>query len=147
MDPQKRVQVAIEKTMGQTERTKMRPLQAKTFACMSRCAGDSESPQARVQDCMQRCNQPMLRAEQAVKQELKAFQTRLTRCAQTCQDRIRDQVPRNATLTAAQEEKFKAEGMACVNACVDDHIGILATINTRISEVIDQCTKAVPSGP
>ena len=130
--------------MGTTERERMRPLQAAVFGCMATCCGDTESPQKRVQDCMQRCGAPMRRAEQTVTQELKSFQSRLQRCAQTCQDKLRDKVPRNATLSAAQEQSLKAEGMACVNACVDEHISILPTINQRISEVIDQCEASVP---
>ena len=60
--------------MGKTERERMRPLQAAVFGCMATCCGDTESPQKRVQDCMQRCGAPMRRAEQTVTQELKSFQ-------------------------------------------------------------------------
>jgi hypothetical protein len=144
MDPQKRVQEAIEAVMGGTERTKMRPLQRDVFMCMARCCSDTESSQSRVQECMQRCGMPMKKAEQVVTEELKKFQGRLQRCAMNCQDKLRDKIPINATLSASQEAALKSEGMACVNSCVDDHLKVLPTVNQRVRDVIDQMAQQVP---
>ena len=77
-----------------------RPMQKKTYLCSAECMDHGHFSQEQLQQCVQRCSVPLQQAQQVQQQEMGQFQERLSRCAQSCQDVARDQLPIDATAQA-----------------------------------------------
>uniref|UniRef100_A0A7S0X5S1 Protein FAM136A n=1 Tax=Mantoniella antarctica TaxID=81844 RepID=A0A7S0X5S1_9CHLO len=67
-----------------------RPEQKVAFQCSATCC-DLRGPQGEMAQCLEQCGARMAHHQQAVNNELQAFQGRMQRCGTACQDRQGDQ--------------------------------------------------------
>ena len=87
---QQLLQNALSSIVNSIEQTKLRPLQRQSFMCSANCCDDLTATTETFQRCLQKCNIPVQRANQGVKNELQRFQARIQRQAQECQESARD---------------------------------------------------------
>ncbi|XP_066284255.1 protein FAM136A-like [Branchiostoma lanceolatum] len=127
-DAQARVEQSVKTLVTDIERDYIRKMQAKMFTCSATCCDDSSASMDDVGRCIDRCSQPLSRSQQLVTNELNEFQSRLERCARTCQDEVQDKMKAGNTnqveLTAMMEQ--------CIGRCADTHLSLLPDIKSRL---------------
>ncbi len=133
-DPSARIRAAVDRMIGNIERTQIRQLQRTAFLGQAKCCENTGATQQQLQQCLQKCGAGPAAAQRLLQQEMKQFQTRLQRCAADCQDSVRDSVPLAATITAAQQEQLQAKGQACLSKCADISLAQLPKVDQRIRE-------------
>ncbi len=134
MDPNARMQQAVEGVLGGLDRATLRPLRRDAFLCSAKCCESATSSPEQLQGCVEACQQRVGAVEQAVQNELAQFQQRLQRCAMTCSDKVQEKLPADpAKHTPELIAKLQAEAEACANKCVDSHIPQLNKIPERVA--------------
>ena len=66
-------------------------------------------------------------------------QDRLSRCAQQCQDQVRDFLPSVGSPTADQEVKAKKLGEECLLKCCDTHEKLIPKLVHRLRGSMGNC--------
>ncbi|KAF0696838.1 Aste57867_12439 [Aphanomyces stellatus] len=126
---------AVSKMMDTLDKGTFRPLQKNGYVCSVKCFDTKDCSAEQLQQCIERCQQPMAQVQNYLNQELQSFQNRLQRCAMDCQDRAQDSLgtsqPSESQIAAAQK------GMeSCVSQCVGSHIKLLPTLKKRIEDAV-----------
>ena len=82
----------------------------------------------------------MLIAQKVIQNEMNDFQSRLQRCSMSCQDGLKDKfgpLENNSSKIPAAERHL----MSCMSSCVDKHITLLRSIQSKIESDIDRVSK------
>lgn len=108
----------------------MPEFQGKMHRCAASCCDDQSSSMEAVQRCMEVCQTPLMKAQHLLESEMNDFQARLTRCAQTCQDKIKAQVGPNTK--DSELPKFHSQLDTCILKCADDHIAQIPKLQSNL---------------
>jgi 16S rRNA C1402 N4-methylase RsmH len=107
------------------ERVAVWPVEKQYYQEAIKCLDNSEGiPNNQVRNCVDRATHPFQAIHQFTNNMIGELQNRVSRCMYTAQDRARDQVAMNPTLTDAQVNDFLA---AEVRKCIDEHKDFLPT--------------------
>mmetsp|Transcript_6464 Transcript_6464/g.10185 ORF Transcript_6464/g.10185 Transcript_6464/m.10185 type:complete len:141 (+) Transcript_6464:476-898(+) len=139
MDPNVRMQKAVEGLLSELEMSGLRPMRRDAFLCSAKCCESKTSSPEQLQQCVQTCQAKVGRSEQVISHELEQFQQRLQRCAMACNDKAQDMLPSDpAQQTPELIGKLQAQVEACANKCVDTHISSLGKMKDRINGQMKQ---------
>lgn len=102
-------------------------LQKAYFKCAYECF-DKRLRQEEINNCVENCSIPVLKANNLVEAEMAQFQERMNRSLMVCQDKFE----------AAKLQQVKAGVMgeleACVNHAIDDNLRVLPHIVDRLKK-------------
>lgn len=106
--------------MDDIDKKTFRPLAKAAYTCSAKCYDDSKSPQDVVSQCVNQCQLKSEAAQQVYSQHMAAFQDRLSRAMQTCQDQARNSLP---ALMPSEADGKKAEQLyyACVGRVASEY--------------------------
>ena len=107
---------------------------------MAECYNNKNASAQQVEQCAHNCAGPLQQVQAIVQNELNQFQNRIGRCTQQCQDEINDkfQGAENNAQTHAKAEQMM---LTCANSCVDKHIALLKSIQTKLERDIESASK------
>uniref|UniRef100_A0A915JHN7 PDZ domain-containing protein n=1 Tax=Romanomermis culicivorax TaxID=13658 RepID=A0A915JHN7_ROMCU len=94
-DSQARIVNAVEDFMEKIDRSHVRQIERALHLCAADCCKDSANSKDTVQRCVMQCAKPMEMVQQKLESELTHIQDRLSRCYQSCNDKVRDQLGSN----------------------------------------------------
>ncbi|XP_028318716.1 protein FAM136A [Gouania willdenowi] len=129
---QARVQNEVENMVQSLEREHIRDMQGRMFRCSADCCDRSSDSMVQVHQCIERCHNPLAKAQGLVTSELEKFQDRLTRCTMHCNDKAKDLFD-----TGAKDSAVRGLMEQCVGSCVDDHMNLLPSMTRRLKENLD----------
>lgn len=75
--------------LEELKQRRFKPLQKNAYLCMAKCC-DGTGSQQELQQCFEKCNQPVQQASQFYQAETQRFQQKVQRCASACQDSAQD---------------------------------------------------------
>lgn len=138
MDPNERLQRATEEMISSVAKTHLRPMHKKAFLCSAKCCDRlQDASHEEFQNCVSTCQQAPSQAEKMLSTELQNFQQRIQRCAMDCRDRAQDELPTDTSKhTPELMSKLQGQVGACVNKCVDSHLGTLKQVEKRFKSTI-----------
>ena len=88
---------------------------------------------------MQHCQMGLQQVNQVQQQEIGQFQERLSRCAQSCQDRARDQLPADGSQPSDSfMEKLQRSVEECAGGCVDEQMKVVPRLHDRIKSACER---------
>ncbi|KAH7722623.1 hypothetical protein AAVH_09874 [Aphelenchoides avenae] len=130
---QKRMKASVDELIDEVDKKYLRDIQRKMFLCSANCCEDKRSGRDQVENCVDRCNAGMKRAQSLLENELGNLQTQLSRCSMTCYDKLMQQMgPDPNKYSESQMMAFNEKLDKCVAVCADDHIKLLPKIKDRI---------------
>jgi len=132
---QNRVQTAMKDFINEIDRTRLRSLERDMHLCAANCCDDKTAKIDDVHSCVERCQQPTMRAQQYVQSELERFQESLSRCVLQCQDEVKDKVGPNTP--QADIQKYRGEFEACAISCCDKKILKLPSLMEKLRTTFD----------
>jgi len=132
---QSRVQSAMKEFINEIDRSRLRNLERDMHLCAAKCCDDPGANIDDVHRCVERCQQPTVRAQQFVQSELERFQEGLSRCVLQCQDEVKDKVGPNTP--EAEIRKYRGEFEGCAINCCDKNIKKLPMLMTKLKTTFD----------
>ncbi|XP_008324594.1 protein FAM136A [Cynoglossus semilaevis] len=126
---QERMQKMIEDMVNSLDKDYIRNMQRDMFRCSAKCFDRPTDSTGQIRECVERCQRPVVKAEQTVTEELDAFQNRLRRCTMQCSDKAKDLMDDGKNKSAA-ESLFNS----CQATCLDDHVNLIPSMTRRIHE-------------
>ena len=127
-------------SIDQVERERIRPIQRNSHLKIADCYANKNASAEEVENCANRSSIIMQQVQQIIQNEMNTFQNRVNRCAQQCSDDVNDSFankPNNASNQAAAESMMHN----CAQTCVDKHIAMLKSVQSKIEKDIDQLSK------
>ncbi|KAK3759829.1 hypothetical protein RRG08_028831 [Elysia crispata] len=131
---QARVQEAVAKMVNSLDTGCLRKMQVAMYQCSAKCCENSKATLEDVQSCIDTCSKDVNKAQAYLQNEIEMFQNRLQRCAMSCQDKLRDQMP--AKPTDKDVEKGRSGLEKCVIECADSHVGHIPGLTKKMLEVL-----------
>jgi len=137
-----RLEQEIGDMMKDLDKQYYRPMQKKTYLCSAECMDHGHFSQEQLQQCVQRCSVPLQQAQQVQQQEMGQFQERLSRCAQSCQDVARDQLPIDGSQPSDSfMEKLQRQVESCAGGCVDEQMKVVPRLFDRLKGSCERFSK------
>lgn len=104
--------------------------------CAAKCCENNDLSMDSVQNCVERCSQPLTRAQSYVQNQLQNFQKKLNHCVLECNEEIRDRMP----VKPSQDEitKYTIEFQSCATGCVDRHISLIPNLIKKMKQTLSQ---------
>ncbi|XP_033109825.1 protein FAM136A-like [Anneissia japonica] len=133
---QARVEKAISDCVTELDTQYIRKMQGDMYRCSARCCDNTSSNMEEAQRCIERCSQPLQRAQNTIQTELQDYQERLQRCAVQCQDDVKDRLSPGAS--SQQIDALRGEMESCLVKCGDKHIAILPAMMKRMKSTLSQ---------
>lgn len=87
-----------------------------------------------VQQCLEICSSPFMRAQKYLQSEFEQYQTRLQRCVLDCNDEIKDKMGVNPK--QSDMDAYTRQFESCAEKCVDKHIALLPTLFQKIKKYL-----------
>ncbi|KAK6026432.1 FG-GAP repeat protein [Ostertagia ostertagi] len=129
---QMKVKAAVDGMIDDLDRTYLRDMQKQMFLCSAKCCEHKESSREIVENCVEKCNGGMKKAQRTLETELGGLQEQLSRCAMTCYDKLVQKFgPDVNKYTEDQMVAFNTQLDKCVAVCADDHIKLIPKIKER----------------
>lgn len=122
------------------ERTLLRPIARKSYACVVSCydkAGSKGAPE-QLEQCSRQCQIPYQKAHNMVQQEVAQFQDRLNRSMISCNDEAKDMMTADVMDNPSKMTRVEDVVLKCISKTVDTHIGLLAPMKKRIASNLKQ---------
>lgn len=117
-----KLQKDVEGLMSDLQKQRLIPMQKEAFLCSAKCC-DASSPLPLIQQCTDRCQQPVILAQQVLYGELQDFQERMQRCLARCQDRAQEGLPSDREPSEAQIRKAQEQLLGCMDGCAKEFSG------------------------
>ena len=133
---QAKLQRAVEDTLDQLEREKLRHLLAESHLCSARCCHRSNVSKAQFEACMSTCFIPPKQIQKVITNELNTLHDRLSRCAQGCQDTINDKAGNNPSTDDVN--KLENELDTCTVKCCETSLEFVPKMTERINEALKE---------
>ncbi|GMR44132.1 hypothetical protein PMAYCL1PPCAC_14327 [Pristionchus mayeri] len=134
-ETQARVKKAVDAMLLDVDTGYLRGMQKAMFSCSAKCCDDKKSPRESVEQCIERCNDPMRKAQRVLEGELEQMQRALSRCAMVAYDKLVAEFgPDQHSYTADQKNKFTARLDKMVATCADDSVKTLPAIKDRFTK-------------
>ena len=99
-------------------------------------------PRPGAPDSTDRCQRPIMAAQQALYGELQDFQERMQRCLVRCQDTASAGLPRDREPSAAQVEKAQGALLACMDGCGREFAGGMPKLRGSIEAAFKKIPKS-----
>merc|ERR1712168_357969 len=131
---QRDIQNAVTEMVEDLDTNYIRKLQVQMYRCSVDCCEDERNDMMQVQNCLDRCSEPVMRAQNMFQQELQNFQDRIQRCASTCADSFRDKLPVNATQSDVAKNRHILDD--CVSKCAEEHINVIPSLKSRLEGML-----------
>ncbi|GBF92136.1 hypothetical protein Rsub_04483 [Raphidocelis subcapitata] len=136
-----KLQKDVEGLMDQLQASHLIPLQKAAFLCSANCC-DARKQLGEIQQCTDRCQAPILSAQQAIYGELQTFQERLQRCLVRCQDRAQESLPSDRDPSEAQVKKAQDQLLGCMDACAKEYSGGVPKLRAGIEAALKKIPRA-----
>ncbi|KAI6188091.1 Protein of unknown function DUF842 domain containing protein [Aphelenchoides besseyi] len=91
-ETQRRVKNAVDGLIDELDKSYLRDIQKRMFNCSAQCCDDKRSSRQGIEECVEKCNLPMKRAQTSLENELGTLQDQLSRCTMTCYDKLVQQM-------------------------------------------------------
>lgn len=103
---------------------------------MAACYDAKNKTSVEVQQCVDVSARYVQSVQNVIQREMNDFQGRIERCSYACQDEVKDKY---GVLTEASPNVTAAQGtmLKCMSGCVDKHIAILKSVQSRVEKEID----------
>ncbi|CRL07567.1 CLUMA_CG020532, isoform A [Clunio marinus] len=137
-----RVEQELTTLVDNLDKSYLRRMQSDMHQCASKCCEDTQSSMDTIQRCIERCSQPVNKAQRYVQSELERVQGRLQRCVMDCNDNIKDRMPTNPSET--EVAKFTTEFERCAIKCVDGTVETLPSLFKTMKSVLGKGPQAIP---
>lgn len=124
--------------ISQLDQEHLRKMQGEMYRCGAKCCDQQNLSMDEVHRCIDRCSEPVNRAQALIQNEIQMFQDRLQRCALACQDQVRDKMSPGAT--EADISRYRHELESCVRKCSETHIDLIPSLKKRVQETITMQT-------
>ncbi|CAE1286452.1 unnamed protein product [Acanthosepion pharaonis] len=98
--------------ISQLDQEHLRKMQGEMYRCGAKCCDQQNLSMDEVHRCIDRCSEPVNRAQALIQNEIQMFQDRLQRCALACQDQVRDKMSPGAT--EADISRYRHELESCI---------------------------------
>lgn len=123
---------AVESMFASLDTKFLRSIRKESYLCSAKCCDSTGSSQEQLQNCVERCSQPMASADQHISHELDRFQGRMTTCIKVCQDKVEaEQTP------SSNQQALEAKFNACALACLQDSATTgLPGVSARLEAVL-----------
>ncbi|XP_005094393.1 protein FAM136A [Aplysia californica] len=131
---QARVQEAISKMVNTLDTGCLRKMQVDMYNCSAKCCENPKYSLDEVQKCIEDCSLDVNRAQAYLQNEIESFQNRLQRCAMSCQDKLKDQMPVQPSDADVQRGRSSLE--QCVVQCADSHVGLVPDLTKKMLETL-----------
>ncbi|KAI6215037.1 Cht7 [Aphelenchoides besseyi] len=132
-ETQRRVKNAVDGLIDELDKSYLRDIQKRMFNCSAQCCEDKRSSRVGIEECVEKCNLPMKRAQTTLENELGTLQDQLSRCTMTCYDKLVQQMGLDPDkYTETQLVTFKDKLSSCVDQCATDHLKLLPNIRDRL---------------
>ncbi|KAF8358349.1 hypothetical protein PRIPAC_93344, partial [Pristionchus pacificus] len=132
---QQRVKSAVDSMLLEVDKGYLREMQKKMFNCSAKCCDDRKGPRESVEQCIEKCNEPMRKAQRVLEGELEQLQSSLSRCAMVAYDKLVSEFgPNQNSYTPDQTAAFTTRLEKMVAVCADDHVKQLPTIKSRFAK-------------
>ncbi|CAM6107873.1 unnamed protein product [Calypogeia fissa] len=123
----KTVQDAVEETLSPIQYHIYFNLQKSFYECGLNCFNNKKASQNDIQNCLERCQAPLQRAQMIVDNELNRFQERLERSFLTCRDKV------EAYGGAIEGDDAKVQQMEkCMGVSLKEHMKTLPHLANSI---------------
>jgi len=133
---QYRVQQAITKMVNDLDNGCLRNMQVDMYQCSAKCCENKNLSVDDVQRCIEDCSQKVNKAQSYLQLEIESFQDRLQRCAMSCQDKLKDEMPVKPSDTDVQKGKSSLE--RCVVQCADLHVNLVPGLTKKMLDTLKQ---------
>lgn len=87
-----------------------------------------------VQDCLEVCSAPFMRAQKYLNAEFENYQTRLQRCVLDCNDEVKDKM--GPSPKASDMDAYTRQFESCAEKCVEKHIALLPNLFQKIKQYL-----------
>ncbi|KAI8787719.1 protein FAM136A-like [Biomphalaria glabrata] len=131
---QARVEEAISKMVNSLDTECLRKMQVDMYQCSAKCCQDSKASLEDVQRCIDNCSKDVNKAQAYLQNEIEIFQNRLQRCAMSCQDKIRDELPAKPSDRDVEKTRHTLE--KCVIQCADKHVELVPALTKKMLETL-----------
>ncbi|XP_075241811.1 protein FAM136A-like [Convolutriloba macropyga] len=126
---QRKMQSAVEDMMNRIDKIALRSMQRSAFLCAADCCSNVNDSSISAQNCVDRCQQPVISSQRVVETEINDLQSRLARAAAQCQDRVKDKY----SLTDNSNQSAAIRDMEqCMTSAANDILNNLPNIEKRI---------------
>uniref|UniRef100_A0A2C9K527 Protein FAM136A n=1 Tax=Biomphalaria glabrata TaxID=6526 RepID=A0A2C9K527_BIOGL len=109
-------------------------VQVDMYQCSAKCCQDSKASLEDVQRCIDNCSKDVNKAQAYLQNEIEIFQNRLQRCAMSCQDKIRDELPAKPSDRDVEKTRHTLE--KCVIQCADKHVELVPALTKKMLETL-----------
>ncbi|GFO13459.1 protein fam136a [Plakobranchus ocellatus] len=131
---QARVQEAISKMVNSLDKGCLRKMQVDMYQCSAKCCENASASLEDVQNCIDACSKDVNKAQAYLQNEIENFQNRLQRCAMSCQDKLRDEMPAKPSDKDVEKGRLGLE--KCVIECADSHVEYIPGLTKKMLEVL-----------
>ncbi|KAM7345754.1 protein FAM136A-like [Cochliomyia hominivorax] len=136
-DQRKRMEKAVADMIQEMYETHFRKMQSEMHLCAVNCCDDFKRRPSldSVQNCIEDCAVPLLKAQDLVQHELGQFQSKLQNCIMQCNDNVRSNIPLNTHESDISKYRYQVE--RCTVKCVDKYIGLIPNMMRTIQTVLE----------
>ncbi|CAK9293029.1 unnamed protein product [Gordionus sp. m RMFG-2023] len=144
MKSQNALQNEIENIVNELDKSYLRPVHAEVYDCSLKCCKNSDMNIEEFQKCIGRCSEPIIKCQNYLQEELSSFQNRIQRCANDCQDQVKDKMSSLFKSSVQASSNHDASDKAqkafdqCVDNCFQSHVDKLNPLKQRISLYLSQ---------
>jgi hypothetical protein len=123
----------IETTLGEIERTHLRPIARKSYACILNCYDDATNvTPAQLEDCSRSCQREIQSVQQFIQNEVASYQSRLNRSLLQCNDEFTASMTPEIQTDPKKMKKLEANFLQCMSSVVDNQIELIKPLKARI---------------
>lgn len=114
-----------------------------TYLRLAECHNNNSASTEEIARCAQRYSQPLQQGQNVLNAEMQAFQERLQRCVQSCQDdaQVSQTQSSFSWLGGGSQQSSERKMITCVNTCADKHLAQLQQIKIKVGKDLDDLAK------
>lgn len=138
-----RMEGEAKKSIDEIERTLLRPIARKAYACVVKCYDDAgqHGSTEQIDRCSRQCQGPYQLASNVLQQEIGQFQNRLNRAMMQCNDEASAMITPAVQNDARKMKKVEDTVLNCMSKTVDHHIKQLLPMKQRIEASLKEVSK------
>ena len=118
----------------QIDRGSLRWIEWSLHQCAAACCEDSNAEMAEVALCVEKCEQPALKAQQKVQKELAKVTQQTDKCVKDCQSALRESTKPGMTKDEIESSRNRFE--ACYIGCHEKNTAELAKLLVRLKNTL-----------
>lgn len=135
-----RMEGEAKKSIDEIERTLLRPIARKAYACVVKCYDDAgqKGTAEQIERCSRQCQVPYQHANNILQQEVGQFQNRLNRAMMQCNDEASAMITPAVQNDARKMQQVEDTVLLCITKTVDHHIKQLSPMKQRMEAAIKE---------